>query len=219
MDEFKGNGASKLKNALRWLAAYVRYHCLREAGASDAEEDSSQDEEEEEAEEAEEEESAHRPTEVRLLSQTIAPLHGPSLHRLRSAVPWQLEGYTLQLSKHSTVSGYANVTRANSIARRWVATIWVPEPAKRLGIFDKPEQAALAVAKYRAQLAGQSQDGEDSEDSESEEGEEEEEEEPEEESAHRPTEVCSSPLSRDRPLAHAPSPHAAFCWVDARCVP
>ena len=211
MDEFKGNGASKLKNALRWLAAYVRYHCLREAGASDAEEDSSQDEEEEEAEEAEEEESAHyRPTEVRLLSQTIAPLHGPSLRRLRSAVPWQLEGYTLQLSKHSTVSGYANVTRANSIARRWVATIWVPEPAKRLGIFDKPEEAALAVAKYRAQLASQLQDGEDSEDSEGEEEEEEEEEEEaaEEESAYRPTEVRFSPSFA---LAHAPSPHAAFC--------
>ena len=120
---------------------------------------------------------------------------------------WQLEGYTLQLSKHSTASGYANVTRANSIARRWKATIWVPEPV-RLGIFDKPEEAALAVAKYRAQLASQLQDGEDSEDSEGEEEEEEEEEAAEEESAYRPTEVRFSPSFA---LAHAPSPHAAFC--------
>ena len=214
MDEFKGGSAGKLRNALRWFVAHVRYHCLRDAEAGDAEEDSSQDDEEAE----ETEESAHRPTEVRLLSQTIGPLHAPSLHRLRSAVPWQLEGYTLQLSKQNSASGYANVSRANSGGQRWVATIWGTEPV-RLGTFDKPEEAALAVAKYRAQLAGQSQDGEDSEDSESEEGEEEEEEEPEEESAHRPTEVRFSPLSRDRPLAHAPSPHAAFCWVDARCVP
>ena len=60
MDEFKGNGASKLKNALRWLVAYVRHHCLR-----DAEEDSSQDEEE-----GVEDESSERPTEVRLHSRS-----------------------------------------------------------------------------------------------------------------------------------------------------
>ena len=197
MDEFKGNGASKLKNALRWLVAYVRYHCLREAGASDAEEDSSQDEEEEEEEEAEEEESAHRPTKERMLSQTIGPLHAPSLHRLRSAVPWQLEGYTLQLSKQNSASGYANVSRANSGGQRWVATIWGTEPV-RLGTFDKPEEAALAVAKYRAQLAGQSQDGEDSESVEEEE---------EEDSAHRPTEVRlpSPTISPLRALSLHPS--------------
>ena len=66
MDEFKGGSASKLRNALRWFVAHVRYHCLREADAGDAEEDSSQDDEEEE----EAEESAHRPTEVRLLSRS-----------------------------------------------------------------------------------------------------------------------------------------------------
>ena len=55
MDEFKSNGASKLRNALRWLVAYVRYHCLREVDASDAEE---------------EEESTYRPTEVRPLSRS-----------------------------------------------------------------------------------------------------------------------------------------------------
>ena len=60
MDEFKGNGATKLKNALRWLVAYVRHHCLR-----DAEEDSSQDEEE-----GVEDESSERPTEVRLHSRS-----------------------------------------------------------------------------------------------------------------------------------------------------
>ena len=65
MDEFKGNGASKLKNALRWLAAFVRYHRLREADAGDAEEVSSQDEEE-----GVEDESSERPTEVRLHSRS-----------------------------------------------------------------------------------------------------------------------------------------------------
>ena len=80
MDEYKGNGASKLKNALCWFAAYVRYNCLREAGGGlDAGGDSSQDGEDSEGvevqdssqdEDEEMEESADRPTEVRLLSRS-----------------------------------------------------------------------------------------------------------------------------------------------------
>ena len=38
MDEFKSNGAAKLKNALRWLVEFVRYHCLREVGDGKEEE-------------------------------------------------------------------------------------------------------------------------------------------------------------------------------------
>ena len=50
MDEFKSNGAAKLKNALRWLVEFVRYHCLREVGDGKEEEGRG--------------ESAYRPTEV-----------------------------------------------------------------------------------------------------------------------------------------------------------
>ena len=50
MDEFKSNGAAKLKNALRWLVEFVRYHCLREVGQGKEEEGR--------------EEIAYRPTEV-----------------------------------------------------------------------------------------------------------------------------------------------------------
>ena len=76
MDEFKSNGAAKLKNALRWLVEFVRYHCLREVGEGKEEEGR--------------EESAYRPTEVRLLSPTTRPLHAPActLSRPRSLVSW-----------------------------------------------------------------------------------------------------------------------------------
>ena len=76
MDEFKGNGASKLKNALRWLVAYVRHHCLR-----DAEEDSSQDEEE-----GVEDESSERPTEVRLHSRSYPLRMHKAIYPLTRAV-------------------------------------------------------------------------------------------------------------------------------------
>ena len=80
MDEFKGNGASKLKNALRWLAAFVRYHRLREADAGDAEEVSSQDEEEEDDEDEE------RPTEVRLHSRSYPLRMHKAIYPLTRAV-------------------------------------------------------------------------------------------------------------------------------------
>ena len=66
MDEFKPNGASKLKNALRWLAAYVRYHCLRAAAAAAADDDD--DDDAAAAADDDDTESAYLPTEVHLLS-------------------------------------------------------------------------------------------------------------------------------------------------------
>ena len=63
MDEFKPNGASKLKNALRWLAAYVRYHCLRAAAAA-----ADDDDDDDDAAADDDTESAYLPTEVHLLS-------------------------------------------------------------------------------------------------------------------------------------------------------
>ena len=66
MDEFKPNGASKLKNALRWLAAYVRYHCLRAAAA--AADDDDDDDDAAAAADDDDTESAYLPTEVHLLS-------------------------------------------------------------------------------------------------------------------------------------------------------
>ena len=66
MDEFKHNAASKLKNALRWLAAYVRYHCLRAAAA--AADDDDDDDDDAAAADDDDTESAYLPTEVHLLS-------------------------------------------------------------------------------------------------------------------------------------------------------
>ena len=107
-------------------------------------------------------------------------------------MPWQLEGYTLKPSKQNSESGYAGVTRGNSAGDRWVATVYGDNKQVRLGTFARPEQAALAVAKYHAQME-QVEDSSQDEDME----EEEEEEEEAEESAHRPTEVRL--LSRSAP--------------------
>ena len=96
-------------------------------------------------------------------------------------MPWQLEGYTLKPSKQNSESGYAGVTRGNSAGDRWVATVYGDNKQVRLGTFARPEQAALAVAKYRAQT----EEVEDASQDEEEEG----------ESAHRPTEVRLLPLS------------------------
>ena len=115
-------------------------------------------------------------------------------------MPWQLEGYTLKLSKYKTESGYAGVARQTGGLRdraNWRAQIFTPEQLS-LGTFARPEQAALAIAKYRAQEAGQSQGGEDSEGVEDEDEEEEEKE--VEESANRPTEVPLLLPQDDRPL-------------------
>ena len=73
MDEFKPNGASKLKNALRWLAAYVRYHCLRAAAAAADDDDdddaaAADDDAAAAADDDDDTESAYLPTEVHLLS-------------------------------------------------------------------------------------------------------------------------------------------------------
>ena len=89
-------------------------------------------------------------------------------------------GYALQPSKRETDSGYAGVSR-HVHSRMWRAQIFTPEQ-RSLGTFARPEQAALAIAKYRAQI------------------EEEEEEEghshgEEEERATRPKEVRSLLLS------------------------
>ena len=92
-------------------------------------------------------------------------------------MPWQLEGYTLKLSKKNAVSGYSGVSRSRD-GKRWQAELWSPEYAC-LGSFDRPEQAALAIAKHRGQLAGQSMEEEESEGVEEEEEEEEADEEEE----------------------------------------
>ena len=105
-------------------------------------------------------------------------------------------GYTLELSKQKTDSGYSGVSRHKS-SRMWRAQIFSPEQLS-LGTFARPEQAALAIAKHRAQEAGQSKDGEDSEGVE-----EQEEEEEVKESANRPTEVRLLLPQDGRPLARA----------------
>ena len=94
---------------------------------------------------------------------------------------WQLEGYILQPSKQNSESGYAGVTRGNSTSERWVARVYADNQQIKLGTFARPEQAALAVAKYHAQM----EQVDDSSQDEEEEG----------ESAHRPTEVRLLPLS------------------------
>ena len=78
------------------------------------------------------------------------------------------------------MSGYAGVTRGKSIGS-WVASVYANSKQIRLGTFARPEQAALAVAKYHAQM----EQVDDSSQDEEEEG----------ESAHRPTEVRLLPLS------------------------
>ena len=57
-------------------------------------------------------------------------------------MPSQLEGYELELSSTNT-SGYKNVHRSG---KRWSVSI----SDIYLGVFDTPQQAALAVAKHRA---------------------------------------------------------------------
>ena len=105
-------------------------------------------------------------------------------------VLWQLEGYTLKPSKHKTEAGYAGVA---PVGKRWKAQIWSAEQRKavNLGTYDRPEEAALALAKHRSQLAGQSMEEEDSEGGveEEEDSSQDEDEAEAEESAHRPTEV------------------------------
>ena len=91
-------------------------------------------------------------------------------------MPWQLEGYSLQLSAKGR-SGYSNVGHATS--GNWVAQIWKPEYV-HLGTHATPELAALAVAKYHAQTA---QTEEEEEAEEKEEGEEEDDEEEEDNEA------------------------------------
>ena len=98
-------------------------------------------------------------------------------------------GYTLELSKQKTDSGYSGVSRHKS-SRMWRAQIFSPEQLS-LGTFARPEQAALAIAKYRAQEVGQLKNGEDSEGVEGE---------AEDESANRPTEVRLLLPQDDRPL-------------------
>ena len=115
---------------------------------------------------------------------------------MRRCVPWQLEGYTLMLSKRKTDSGYSGVSRHINGSQMWRAQIFTPEQLS-LGTFARPEQAALAIAKHRAQ------DGEDSEGVEEEEQEEQQqEEEGAEENANRPTEVRL--LSRSAPYSRKP---------------
>ena len=102
-------------------------------------------------------------------------------------------GYALQPSKRETDSGYAGVSR-HVHSRMWRAQIFTPEQ-RSLGTFARPEQAALAIAKYRAQI-----EEEEEEEGGVEEEEEEEEEEghshgEEEERATRPKEVRSLLLS------------------------
>ena len=63
-------------------------------------------------------------------------------------MPWQLEGYSLQLSAKAA-SGYFGVNKGQG-ARKWVAQIWRPDYI-HFGTFAKPEEAALAIAKHRAQ--------------------------------------------------------------------
>ena len=112
------------------------------------EEDSEGVEEEEEEEEADEEqeESAHRPTEVRMLSRS-APY---PLADLR-AVPSQLEGYRLKLSAKAE-SGYEHVTRAGAGSHRWHAKVRLAGKLVFLGGYDSPAEAALAIAKHHDTL-------------------------------------------------------------------
>ena len=64
--------------------------------------------------------------------------------------PSQLEGYELLLSE--TKSGYANVYHGTNPTQR--CNPWLAKIGRRLlGSFEKPEQAALAVAKQRAKEA------------------------------------------------------------------
>ena len=108
---------------------------------------------------------------------------GRSPHPARR--PWQLEGYTLKLSHRKTASGYAHVS-AHGL--RWRA---LSPRGVSLGSFEKPEQAALAVAKHRA---GAMTVGEDTE----------------EERVERPMEVCAARQEPTAPLAWRTHSHAAI---------
>ena len=68
-------------------------------------------------------------------------------------MPWQLEGYALKLSAEAA-SGYLNVRASSSGGERWRAVTLCPEQKKQinLGTFDKPEEAALALAKHHNSL-------------------------------------------------------------------
>ena len=100
-------------------------------------------------------------------------------------------GYALQPSKRETDSGYAGVSR-HVHSRMWRAQIFTPEQ-RSLGTFARPEQAALAIAKYRAQMEEEEEEGvEEEEEEEEEEGHSHGEE---EERATRPKEVRSLLLS------------------------
>ncbi len=94
-----------------------------------------------EAEEVEMEDG--RPTEVRASTCCLQPPRRTEICPSNA----QLEGYKLKLSG-SASSGYANVGKntAGSGGRAWRALI----SDTCLGYFEKPEEAALAVAKYRA---------------------------------------------------------------------
>lgn len=74
-----------------------------------------------------------------------------------------------------------------SSGKRWKTNVWSAKQRKTisLGTYDRPEEAALALAKHR----GQSMEDEDSEGVEEEEGYSQDEEEEPAESADRPTEV------------------------------
>ena len=67
----------------------------------------------------------------------------------------QLEGYALKLSAKA-VSGYVNVISRPSSSgdARWQAVVFCPDQQGKisLGTFDKPEEAALAIAKHNDPL-------------------------------------------------------------------
>ena len=96
-----------------------------------------------EAEAEEDEMEDGRPTEVRASTCCLQPPRRTEICPSNA----QLEGYKLKLSG-SASSGYANVGKntAGSGGRAWRAQI----SDTCLGYFEKPEEEALAVAKYRA---------------------------------------------------------------------
>ena len=101
------------------------------------------------------------------------------------------------------------------VGKRWKAQVWSAEQKKSVsvGTYDRPEEAALALAKHRGQLAGQPMEEEDSEgvvQEEQEDSSQDEDEAEAEESAHRPTEVRV--LSRLVPYSRKP-------LADLRVVP
>ena len=74
-----------------------------------------------------------------------------------------LEGFELQLSQNE--SGYKNVTKAEQAdspaGTHWHASVMVQGQRHHIGYYEKPERAALAVAKFRAGVAADHRERED----------------------------------------------------------